>query len=84
MFLNVKFGISRKFLANIYRAMTKNRPPPNIVGHQQMLKSRNTQLKSAGDVMSINSNSGNKSLVKQHKGLGTANMSSKVSQGTRM
>ena len=65
--------------------MTKNRPPPNIAG-QQMLKSRNTQLKSAGDVMSINSNSGNKSLLNQNKGLATANMSSKVnvSQGTRI
>lgn len=64
--------------------MTKNRPPPTIPGHQQMLKSRNT--KSAGDVMSINSNSSNKSLHNQNKGLGTANMSSKVnvSQGTRM
>lgn len=64
--------------------MTKNRPPPNIAG-QQMLKSRNTQLKSASDVMSIKCNSGNKSLLNQNKGLGT-NMSPKVnvSQGTRM
>jgi hypothetical protein len=67
--------------------MSKNRPPPAIVGHPQMSKmgARNAPTKS--DSMSINKSSGNKSVFNKNSGTATSTMTStsmkvNVSQGT--
>lgn len=68
--------------------MSKNRPPPAIVGQPQMSKmgARSAPTKS-GDAMSINKSSGNKSVFNKNSGTATSTMTStsmkvNVSQGT--
>lgn len=63
--------------------MSKNRPPPAIVGQPQM-GARSAPTKS-GDSMSINKSGGNKSVFNKNSGTATSTMTSSkvnVSQGT--